>query len=141
MKTNALQRPSRGMTAILLAGYYLIGLAANFCFKEGGTDAAHHWYYFIGGNLLGIASTALLMGVYARLNVNLAMVLATSGAFLLLQGTFWLVYHSPLTVWQAAGILLVGVGTVLASLQPVERRSTMGNATTTDVPAERAPCN
>ena len=45
-------------TALLLAGYYVIGLAANFCFKEGGTDAAHRLAYFIGGNAFGIISAS-----------------------------------------------------------------------------------
>ena len=112
-----------GIIAALLGGYLAVGLAANFCFKEGGTDTAHRVIYFIGGNALGITSTALLMGVYARMNVNLAMVLATSGAFLLQQTAFWLVYHSPLTVLQATGILMVGVGTVMASIKPAERRA------------------
>ena len=109
---------SSGMAPLLLAGYLALGLATNFCFKEGGTDAAHRLPYFIGGNLLGITSTALLMGVYARMNVNLAMVLATSGAFLLMQCAFWLVYHTHLTAVQITGILMVGAGTVLASLRP-----------------------
>ncbi len=119
--TNSRRRS--GVVAALLAGCLAVGLAANFCFKEGGTDAAHRVLYFIGGNALGISSTALLMGVYARMNVNLAMVLATSGAFLLQQTAFWLVYHSPLTVLQATGILMVGVGTVMASIKPAERRT------------------
>jgi drug/metabolite transporter (DMT)-like permease len=110
-----------GITAILLTGYLVIGLAANFCFKEGGTDAAHRLVYFIGGNVLGITSTALLMGVYGRMNVNLAMVLATSGAFLLMQVSFWLAYHTQLTAMQIAGILMVGAGTVLASMRPAAR--------------------
>ncbi len=117
----------------MLLGYYILGLGANFCFKEGGTDAVHRGYYFIGGNLLGITSTALLMGVYARMNVNLALVLATSGAFLLQQGSFWLVFHTPLTVLQAGGILLVGAGTVLASLKPAER-GTLADTVCRDCP-------
>jgi hypothetical protein len=104
------------VTTALLAGYWALGLGGNFCFKEGGTDPGHFVAYFVGGNLLGISSTALLMGVYARLNANLTLVLATSGAFFLQQVSFWLVYHSALTAIQAGGIVLVGVGTVLASL-------------------------
>lgn len=102
-------------TAALLIGYYVVGLAANLCFKEGGTDPSRRLFYFIVGNALGITSTALLMGVYARMNVNLAMVLATSGSFVLVQLTFWLLYHSPLTWLQWLGILLVGAGTAMAS--------------------------
>ena len=127
-------------TALLLAGYYAVGLAANFCFKEGGTDAAHRLLYFIGGNALGITSTAFLMSVYARMNVNFAMVLATSGAFLLQQVSFWAVYHTPLTVLQAAGILMVGAGTVLASIKPAERPAVPEtDAVAVAVPSERTP--
>lgn len=109
--------------AARLVGYLAIGLAANFCFKEGGTDAAHRSAYFIGGNALGIASTVLLMGVYARMNVNLAMVLATSGAFLLMQGAFRLVYHTQLTAMQVVGILMVGAGTALATMRSEKRQT------------------
>jgi hypothetical protein len=109
-------RARSSLTIALLAGYWALGLGGNFCFKEGGTDPGHFACYFVVGNLLGISSTALLMGVYARLNANLTLVLATSGAFFLQQVSFWLVYHSALTVLQAGGIVLVGVGTVLASL-------------------------
>ncbi len=108
--------------AALLAGYLVVGLAANFCFKEGGTDTSHRLFWFIGGNVLGITSTSLLMGLYARMNVNLAMVLATSGSFLLMQGAFWIVYHTPLTALQLGGIAMVGAGTVLASLQSEGQR-------------------
>ena len=102
-------------TVALMLGYYLIGLAASLCFKEGGTDPSRRLFYFIVGNAFGITSTALLMGVYARMNVNLAMVLATSGSFVLVQLAFWLLYHSPLTWPQCLGILLVAIGTALAS--------------------------
>ncbi len=117
------KRPYRGTTAALLVGYLAIGLAANFCFREGGTDTAHRLAYFVGGNLLGITSTALLMGVYARMNVNLAMVLATSGSFVLVQGAFRLAYHTQLTAMQVAGILMVGAGTALATMSPEKRRT------------------
>lgn len=104
-----------GVTGALLFGYFIISLGANLCFKEGGTDEPHRMLYFIIGNVLGITSTALLMGVYSRMQVNLAMVLATSGTFALVQLTFWLLYHSSLTWLQGGGIVLVGVGTVLAA--------------------------
>ena len=126
-----------GVTAALLLGYYIIGLGANLCFKEGGTDPAHHLFnfitrrlfFFIIGNVLGITSTALLMGVYARMQVNLAMVLATSGSFALVQCVFWLVYHSPLTWLQGVGIALVGVGTTLAACAE-KKPATMETAVT-----------
>lgn len=104
---------------LLMIGYCVLGVAAALCFKEGGSDSSSRTFYFIVGNAFGVASTALLMGVYARMNVNLAMVLAVSGNFLLVQAAFWLLYHSPLTSLQCAGILLVGVGIVIASCTKV----------------------
>ena len=97
-----------------MLGYWLVGLAAGLCFKEGGTDASHRLFYFIAGNVLGISSTALLMGVYARMNVNLAMVIATSGGFVLFQLTLWAIYQTDITLVQWLGILLVGAGIALA---------------------------
>ena len=93
-----------------------MNLAASICFKEGGTDSGHRIVYFIVGNAMGITSTAFLMGVYARMNVSIAMVLATSGGFLTVQLAFWLLYHTPLTWLQGGGILLVAAGTTIASL-------------------------
>ena len=102
-------------TAAYMTGYYIVGLFANICFKEGGTDPAHRMLYFIGGNVFGIASTALLMGVYARMQVNAAMLFATVGTFAIVQVTFWLAYHASLTPLQCAGIALTGIGLAMAS--------------------------
>jgi hypothetical protein len=106
--------PKRTTIALLLSAYWVLGLGAGICFTEGGTDPAHRLHYFIGGNALGISSTALLMGVYARMNVNLAMVIATSGAFIQFQLLLWLVYRTAITPTQGLGILIVGIGIVLA---------------------------
>lgn len=117
-RSSSKERPGlsrMNATVALLIGFYVVNLAASLCFKEGGTDPSRRVFYFIVGNILGISSTALLMGVYARMNVNLAMVLATSGSFVLVQLTFWFLYHSPLTWLQCLGILLVGIGATMAS--------------------------
>jgi drug/metabolite transporter (DMT)-like permease len=106
--------PKRMITILLLLGYWVLNLVAGFCFTEGGTDQAHRLTYFIAGNALGISSTALLMGVYARMNVNLAMVIATSGAFIQFQLALWAVYRTVITPTQWLGILIVGIGIVLA---------------------------
>ena len=118
MSNMACQGRSRrkpGATAALLVAYLAFNLGAGLCIKEGGTDAAHRLMYFVCGNALGITSTAFLMGVYARMNVNLAMVLATSGGFLSVQLVFWLLYRSPLTWVQGFGVLMVAAGTAMAS--------------------------
>jgi small multidrug resistance pump len=113
-------------TVALLIIYYVFGLAGSLCFKEGGTDASRRVFYFIVGNACGITSTGLLMGVYARMNVNLAMVLASSGTFLTVQAAFWFLYRSPLTCLQCLGILLVAVGTAMASLANKARSAAPG---------------
>ena len=64
---------------------------------------------------LGCLLEPRLMVDISRVNVNLAMVLATSGSFVMVQLAFWLLYHSPLTWLQCLGILLVGLGTAMAS--------------------------
>ncbi|HEY3415575.1 MAG TPA: hypothetical protein VGM23_01710 [Armatimonadota bacterium] len=113
-RTHNLTRQS-GITALLFLGHFGLQLALGLCFREGGVHPANYWPCFIGGNIFGITSTALLMGVYARMNVNLAMLLASSGTFLLTQLVFWQLFHTPLTGLQGAGILLIALGIALAS--------------------------
>ncbi len=116
----------------LLAGVLVINLGASICFKEGGTDAAHRWQYFIGGNVLGISATALLMGLYRFMNANLAMVLVVAIGNMLVQGTFWVLYRAPLTGLQWTGIALAVAGTVIAT----------GAGTTNDgMPANQQPAS
>lgn len=105
----------RRIIMALLVGYWAVGLLAGLCFKEGGTDVSHRLFYFIVGNAFGIASTAFLMGLYKRMNVNVAMVVSSSGMFLLFQLVLWLFYRAPLTWLQFLGILIVGAGTAMAS--------------------------
>lgn len=102
-------------TLALLAGILVLNLLASICFKEGGTDAAHRLRYFIGGNVLGISATALVMSLYKRMNANLAIVLVTAGSGLAVQFAFWALYRSPLTALQGLGIALTVAGTVLAT--------------------------
>jgi drug/metabolite transporter (DMT)-like permease len=102
-------------TAAFLAAYWVLGTLGGLCFKEGGTDAQRWLLCFLVGNVLGITSTVMLMGVYARMNVNVGLVVAGSGAFVLLQFALWAVYRAPLTPLQWAGILAVAAGTALAS--------------------------
>ncbi|MEI8241830.1 MAG: hypothetical protein WCI17_01045 [bacterium] len=108
-------RPLSTATLALLAVNLLLNLAASICFKEGGTNAAHRWHYFIGGNVLGISATVFMMGIYQRMNANLAMVLVTAGSGLLVQFAFWALYRSPLTGLQWAGIALTVAGSILAT--------------------------
>ena len=104
----------RGVLFYML-GYWAVGLAAGLCFKEGGTDAPHRLLYFIVGNALGITSTWFLMKVYARMNVNLAMLITGSVAFVAFQFTLRVLYHATMTAIQWTGILAVLVGMTMAT--------------------------
>jgi multidrug transporter EmrE-like cation transporter len=104
-------------TAGYFLGYWAIGVAAGVCFKEGGTDSGHRLLYFVVGNVLGISSTWFLVRLYARMNVNLAMLLAGGGGFIIFQVALWLIYHVQLTLAQWAGILMVLAGMVM-TLRP-----------------------
>jgi drug/metabolite transporter (DMT)-like permease len=131
-KDSHLDPPHSGaMTAVaLLAGILVINLSASICFKEGGTNAAYRWPYFVGGNVLGISATALLMMLYRYVNANLAMVLVVACGGILVQFAFWLLHHSPLTGLQWIGIVLTVLGTVVAMWFG-------GNAEPTPVPAQQ----
>jgi multidrug transporter EmrE-like cation transporter len=110
MKTNGALK--------FLFGYWLLSVATSVAFKQGGTDSAHRLWYFIGGNALGITSTWFLMRTYTRINVNVAMVLAMSVAFIATQVLYWLLYRADLTFVQWFGIFVVAAGTVMAAWHP-----------------------
>ncbi len=88
-----------------LLGYSLLGLAANFCFKECGTHPDRTWFYFILGNTFGPLSLIFLMGVYARMNANLAAALSMGLSAISVQVAFWWVYKTHLAPIQWLGFL------------------------------------
>ncbi len=100
---------------MLLLGNWALGVLATLCFKEGGTDPGHRIMYFIIGNVLGISSTAVLMCIYSKMNVNLAMVIAGSGGFILQQFSLWMLYSTRLSPLQWAGIAVICIGAGMAS--------------------------
>lgn len=101
--------------AALLAGILLLNLSAAILYKEGGTSPDHRFWLCLAGNILGVSATALLMRLYRRMNVNLAMVLVVGGGGIATQLAFWRIYLTPLTALQVAGIALALLGTVLAT--------------------------
>jgi small multidrug resistance pump len=101
-------------TILFFVCYWTVGVAAGLCFAAGGTDAGHWWRYFLAGNALGITSTWFLIKIYARMNVNLAMLVAGGGAFVIFQGASWLLFRAQVSLAQWAGILVVLAGMTLA---------------------------
>jgi|GEM_PF-793969 len=106
-----------GLVIPLLLANWILVTFANLCFKEGGTEAGHRLLYLIIGSILGISGSAVLMGIYSRMNVNLALVISGSGSFILTQFVFWKVYDTPLTPLQWAGISIVFIGTGMAAFR------------------------
>jgi drug/metabolite transporter (DMT)-like permease len=129
------RRSSVAAIVTLLAANLLLNLGASVCFKEGGTDAVHRWHYFVGGNVLGITATALMMALYKRMNANLATMLVSGGSGTLIQFAFWLLYRAPLTGLQVAGIAMTVFGMVIATGAGVRQETAVA---TQDVEAKVA---
>ena len=102
----------------LLGIFLTLNLAASICFKEGGTNPALHWLFFVVGNALGITSTWFVMRLYQRVNANVAMALTFGLGFVSVQLVYWRLYHSPLDLLQWGGIGIVLVGTLMATWSP-----------------------
>jgi len=99
--------------------FALFNLGATWCFKQGGTDPAHRLACFIGGNALGVTSTWFMMQLCRCLNVNIAMVLSGSLAFISVQALFWWLYRPAMQPAQWLGVAVILVGTLLAAWHPV----------------------
>ncbi len=110
----------------VLAAFLALNLAASICFKEGGTDPALRWVFFVVGNILGITSTWFVMRLYQRVNANVAMALTSSLGFVSVQLAYWLLYHSPLDWLQWSGIALVLAGTLMAAWSPSQTLGKQG---------------
>ena len=65
--------------------FWLMQVTAQIFFKWGSSSANHWIWEFLIGNLFGFSSIWLLMLVYKAMNPNVALGIATGGAFLLSQ--------------------------------------------------------
>lgn len=104
------------MVWLLLATFWTMQVAANLFFKYGSTAPSRWVVGFVLGNVVGASSIFFMMKLYARLDPNLAMALAGGGSFLLIQLALAFIFGPQPTATQWAGIALVGVGMVIASL-------------------------
>jgi multidrug transporter EmrE-like cation transporter len=96
-----------GMTATLLAVFWALQVGAVLLFKLGGTAPVRWMPCFITGNVLGITSTWFWMLLLKQMNPNVALGLATGGAFLASQVALALVFRSHLSPVQAVGIAAI----------------------------------
>ena len=108
-------KPEKRGRAGLLILYWGLGVAAALLIATGGRDPTHRVFYFVVGNVFGIASTWVLMKLYTRMNANLATALANGVVFMVFQLAAWRIWGSPLTLLQGVGIATVLAGSVLAT--------------------------
>ncbi len=110
------------MLAANLLIFWAMQIFANLAFKYGSVGNAGRstrWLLgFISGNVVGASSIWFLMQIYASMpgNSNLASVLAGSGGFIGSQVLLAWLFRSRLTFVQWMGIMLVAVGTAVATL-------------------------
>lgn len=105
-----------------LISFWVLQILANVAFKYGShgtTGRSPRWLAgFAGGNAVGISSIYFLMKIFELMpgNCNLALVLASSGGFVGSQVILAWLFRSRLTAVQWGGVLLVAVGTAVATL-------------------------
>jgi hypothetical protein len=108
--------------ASLLAVFWTMQVLANVAFKcgsSGGKAVSWRWLaFFTAGNIVGASSIWFLMLIYGAMpdNPNVAAVLAGSGGFIGSQTVLAWLFKSRLSRVQWAGILLVALGTAVATL-------------------------
>ena len=93
--------------------FWSMQVAAQVLFKWGSTSDSRWLWGFLGGNLFGFSSIWLLMLVYKAINPNIALGIATGGAFLLSQIALVLAFRSTVMPVQWVGILTITIGMVL----------------------------
>ncbi len=102
--------------------FWAMQILAYVAFKygsQGETGRSRRWLAgFIGGNIVGASSIYFLMKIYEQMpgNCNVALVLATGGAFIGTQIVLALLFRTRLTLVQWTGVALVAVGSAMATL-------------------------
>lgn len=110
------------MLLFFLPIFWAMQIFANVAFKYGSADGEKHsrrWLVgFVSGNTVGCCSMYFSARIYEIMwaNPNLAAVLAGAGGFIGSQLVLAWMFHSKLTRTQWAGVSLVVLGTVIATL-------------------------
>ncbi|HEY6228478.1 MAG TPA: hypothetical protein VI282_15270 [Verrucomicrobiae bacterium] len=116
--------PHIGCMKWVLVAFYVVMFAAGtvlssieFKYAAEHTGRKALWH-FIGGNLIGVLGPIALTLALRVLNPNITYALCYGTAFAVLQVVAWRLFHQPLSQWQVAGIVLVGVGVCLLQIGP-----------------------
>jgi multidrug transporter EmrE-like cation transporter len=103
------------MTAVFLSCFWAMQVMAALLQKWGSAGPGRWWYGFLLANLFGAPSLLFAMKVYQRMNPNVAMAVASGGAFLFAQLALAYFFPSRHGVVQIIGLTAVGVGMILAT--------------------------
>ena len=87
-------------------------VTAQIFFKWGSMSTTRWIWGFLIGNFFGFSSIWLLMLVYKAMNPNVALGIATGGAFLLSQIAIVLAFKSKVAPVQWAGIAAIVIGMI-----------------------------
>ena len=110
------------MLLVYLFIFWSMQVFANVAFKYGSDRAGRRskrWLAgFLAGNVVGASSIYFLMRIYELMpgDCNLAAVLAGSGGFVGSQVLLAWLFRSRLGPAQWAGVALVAIGTIIATL-------------------------
>ena len=112
--------------------FWLMQVAAQIFFKWGSMSTTRWIWGFLIGNLFGFSSIWLLMLVYKAMNPNIALGIATGGAFLLSQIAIVLAFKSKVAPVQWAGIIAILIGMVALAVgtQAADKASSKKKPTT-----------
>lgn len=103
-------------TYLYLVIFWAMQVVAQILFKWGSESESRWLTGFIAGNLFGFSSIWLLMLVYRAMNPNVALAVATAGAFLFAQLALSLAFKTQISIEQAIGVIAIVGGIVLLAM-------------------------
>ena len=95
---------------LFIAGTVLSSIAFKYAADASGKKSL---WYFIAGNVVGVLGPIALTLALKVTNPNITYALCYGTAFAALQFVAWRVFQQPLSHWQVAGIVCVGIGVCL----------------------------
>ena len=98
---------------VYLIIFWIMQAFAQVIFKWGSMSESRWWWGFLGGNLFGFSSIWLLMLMYKNIHPNIALGIASGGAFLASQIALVLVFESKMGLMQYVGVAAIVIGMVV----------------------------
>ena len=95
---------------MFITGTVLSNIAFKYAAENSGRKALG---YFVFGNIIGVLGPIALTLTLRVSNPNIAYALCYGTALAAVQIVAWRLFNQPLSHWQIAGIICVGVGVCL----------------------------